>query len=84
MLKKIALIAVPALLLAACGGEPTKQDFIDKPELMEKYAEQCTKEMMQGKPSDVCSALLEAQQEMLGNMLKGMMEQFQMHEGAGQ
>jgi len=79
MHKKAALILIPALLLAACGDkEPTKQDFIDNPELMEKHAEQCGQEYAKGMPtSELCKAMLEAQQEMIGTMLQQMMQQMQ-------
>lgn len=75
-MKKLLLIAPFALMLTACGG-PSVDDLLEDPELLTEITLECTKLVMEGKDADTeeCKNALLAQQKMVENMTKDVMDQ---------
>ncbi|WP_049722221.1 EexN family lipoprotein [Gilvimarinus polysaccharolyticus] len=74
-MKKIVMLVLLSGLLTACGT-PSVEDLIDDPELLAEVLQECSTKMVQGKgvDTDECKNAVEAQKQMLNNMIKGLLQ----------
>lgn len=76
-MKKLVVALPFTLFLTSCGA-PSVEELIENPEKLGKVIQECTLLMSQGKSTDTeeCNNAIEAQKQMTGNMMKGLMKQY--------
>ena len=76
-MKRVLLSASMILTLTGCGPASV-EDLMEDPEKLAEIAQACAMKMSQGKDTNTeeCNNAIEAQKQMAGNMMQGLMKQF--------